>query len=131
MMRLLLIGLLTTLGFARAAVAGECVVRGEQVSIERVRVRPSGAPPFSLGLRELRVSARIPERSDRPVRLTIEGDVAFEAEVKRLWLTTTTEVETSDGLGRLRPGAHFIPSHVVGGLVVGTLVVEACDVLEG
>ena len=112
--------------FARA----DCVVRGDDVSLDQVVVRPSKGPPFTVAVAGVAAIARIAgEGPDAAV--TVVGVVAFTGTARNVWYTLAAPVTARSGMVRLLPGARLIGVRARASKVVGAAVVRAGDSVAG
>lgn len=121
-----------TMGAKAAAPSGDlCAIRGSQVTMEKVTIRPIGAKPFALGVREASVTARLPRVANHDVELMVEESISFKAFSRNVWLTVAKDFASADGLVTIRRGARLVGARVDGSEVVASAVLEEGDVREG
>jgi len=110
--------------------AGACVVRGDEVTLEDVVVRP-GAAPLIAHLEGTPVKARIGASRWVPARLDVEGPIAFKGTRRNVWYTIARALTVSHGMVELAPGAHLVFARARGNDVIASAVLRADDVLPG
>src|SRR5690348_14814920 len=95
---------------AGSAAADVCEIRGQDVTLTGLVVRPQGADPIELGVANVAVVARL---AGNDVNVEVTGTLAFTARAKPgIWYTVTTAVDA--GLVKLLPGAHVVGQRALG-----------------
>jgi hypothetical protein len=111
-------------------IAGACVVRGDDVVLEDVVVRP-GPVPLIVHLDGTPAKARIGTSRWVPALLDVGGAIAFKGTRQNVWYTVARSLTVSHGMVELRPGAHVVFARARGDDVIASAVVHADDVLPG
>jgi len=111
-------------------VAGACVVRGENVVLENVLVRP-GPAPLIVQLNGTPASARIGKSRWAAALLDVDGAIAFKGTRRNVWYTVARTLTLAHGMVELRPGAHVVGARARGNDVIASAVMHANDVLPG
>jgi hypothetical protein len=110
--------------------AASCVVSGKAVTLSGVRVRPRGAPAFSIDLHEVSVTAK-PSASNAPATLDVTCAIRFRAQHRMASYTVARAIDTKGGLLHLDPGARIVDARLLKDALVGSIVIASRDTPEG
>lgn len=119
-----------TLSIAPQIAAASCVVSGKAVTLSEVRVRPQGAPAFSIDLHEVSVTAK-PSASKAPAILDVTGAIRFRARRRLASYTVARAIDTNAGVLHLEPGARIVDARLLKDALVGSIVIASRDTPEG
>lgn len=109
----------------RFALAAECLVRGADVTLEDVTVRPADVEPFTISLHEVPVTASLPLRQGAEALIDVSGAIVFKGGMKGLRVRVTHSVSLARGMVALRRGAVLANVFVQKDAVVGSVLVSA------
>jgi hypothetical protein len=112
---------------AGPAAAEVCEIRGQDVTLTSLVVRPPGAAAFELDVEGVPAVARL---VGTDVQVDIAGAIELTAKARPgIWYTVATDAE--DSMVRMLRGAHLVGQRAQNGTLVGRAVLHARDVLPG
>jgi hypothetical protein len=122
---------LLALGLVSEIASAECLVRGRAATLEQVFVRTPSGDHFTVDLRGVDVTAKVPKSSFSRTEVYVRGSLSFTGSTRRVGYTFATESRLAGRMISAFRGAGVVHARERGGSVLASLVMRAGDAPPG